>query len=847
MRAFLSHSSKDKDFVKQVAKTLGPLEFELDEKTFDLKFNVEAIRAALQRSDIFVLFLSQSSYNSTFVTEEQRAALEARGRGLLKRVLIFVIDGTSYKALPKWMQDINVVQQVGSAKGCARQIQALLLELAAAEDPGLALYMGRESEEAELRRALAVPSERTPIFLHAVGHYGIGRRTFLSRTLKKLFPRYFDVFVEITLSNFEGAEELYRKLYSLHRVASLEDAHRDFIAYSKLTIAEQAGEIASIIREMTENGELTFVVDGGGVYTDEGVYQPILSEILKQLEAVGRPSLGFIQTRMMPLSARQNYSRSFHQFVKPLSDEIVRDLISLSLKEFGIGFTEVQVAQIAEHLDGHPYNVRFAVQYIINYGLESLINDPSELVEWKNRRAIDFLSRIEFSEVESDLVAALSEYQFLASATLIEVLGGDTPVVTKAVRRLQEFCCVELRENYFHIAAPLRDAVRRDQRFHRDNGWKQRVGKLICDLVESYKGDDQIPLSIIESGTVAAARAPSPPPFLSLLVLPSHLLRIARENYDAKRWQMCVEFCRRAFAMRGRLLPEGQVELLRLWGLSAIRLGDEQSYLQTIDELRRFSGKFASRIVYFLEGFNARLKLQFDVAEEKFLQAWRLSRANESINRELASLYCKERRYADAEIHARAAYEIAPTNPYILDILAETLLGKAQIGLHVDKSELGRVLAQLRIYGDAPGSSFFLIREAQWRLRDKDRAGALKAIEQAIERTPNLPSPYFIRAEIHLALGDPDGAEGDLREIDKLLTEAGGFSEGEEASAQELKIRIMIERRQFKAAKDQIERSAFMARKVQKRLLDQLARAIAFEPQAADEKLKDWAKRRNLD
>lgn len=35
MRAFLSHSSKDKDFVRQVAEILGPLLVEYDERTFD--------------------------------------------------------------------------------------------------------------------------------------------------------------------------------------------------------------------------------------------------------------------------------------------------------------------------------------------------------------------------------------------------------------------------------------------------------------------------------------------------------------------------------------------------------------------------------------------------------------------------------------------------------------------------------------------------------------------------------------------------------------------------------------------------------------------------------------------
>jgi hypothetical protein len=61
MKAFLSHSSKDKYFVREVAKGLGNVQFEYDEYTFEYVLNAEAIRRALARSELFVLFLSENS------------------------------------------------------------------------------------------------------------------------------------------------------------------------------------------------------------------------------------------------------------------------------------------------------------------------------------------------------------------------------------------------------------------------------------------------------------------------------------------------------------------------------------------------------------------------------------------------------------------------------------------------------------------------------------------------------------------------------------------------------------------------------------------------------------------
>jgi tetratricopeptide (TPR) repeat protein len=244
-----------------------------------------------------------------------------------------------------------------------------------------------------------------------------------------------------------------------------------------------------------------------------------------------------------------------------------------------------------------------------------------------------------------------------------------------------------------------------------------------------------------------------------------------------------------------------------------------------------------------VEGFNFRIKGLLDSAEICFLTAWRISPKNQSINRELAGLYCKQRRYSEAESFARSAYLNAPTNPFIIDILVETLLGKISENLPVDKGEFNRLVQELKTYGDAPGSSFFLIREAQQMARSgNDVLGALKLLDRAIERTPALLPPYFIAADIQLTIGDVIGAERRFRKISELLTAAGGFSEGEEAQAQELEVRIMLEKRQFQAAKDRIERAAFLPTVVADRLLDSLARAIGFDPQGVDKALTDWAK-----
>lgn len=93
MRAFLSHSSKDKGFVEAVAKLLRPGTFELDSETFDAGLvNSDAIISALRRSDLFCLFLSEASVTSSYVNFETLLSVELIAGGGIRRFLAICLD-----------------------------------------------------------------------------------------------------------------------------------------------------------------------------------------------------------------------------------------------------------------------------------------------------------------------------------------------------------------------------------------------------------------------------------------------------------------------------------------------------------------------------------------------------------------------------------------------------------------------------------------------------------------------------------------------------------------------------------------------------------------------------------
>jgi len=95
LQAFLSHSSIDKNVVRQVAERLGRSRIVFDEISFEPGQDFrESIKKGLDKSRLFVFFASKSSLKSLWCAFELD---EANWLGVHKKLeghLVFVIDPT---------------------------------------------------------------------------------------------------------------------------------------------------------------------------------------------------------------------------------------------------------------------------------------------------------------------------------------------------------------------------------------------------------------------------------------------------------------------------------------------------------------------------------------------------------------------------------------------------------------------------------------------------------------------------------------------------------------------------------------------------------------------------------
>ena len=158
MRAFLSHSSRDKGVVTEVWDELGPAIAELDSETFDHGLvNAAAILEALERCTLYVLFLSKDALESNAVRYEALHAQELISRGIINRFLVICLDDDAFASAEQEWKVYNFVRKAVGPPQIARLIQHCLLEIRARDKGAEQPFVGRGRELNSAKERLSNP------------------------------------------------------------------------------------------------------------------------------------------------------------------------------------------------------------------------------------------------------------------------------------------------------------------------------------------------------------------------------------------------------------------------------------------------------------------------------------------------------------------------------------------------------------------------------------------------------------------------------------------------------------------------------------------------------------------
>lgn len=182
MKAFLSHSSLDKEFVRAVAKELGRQFCVFDEQAFrnGQEFK-QSIERHLEDTSIFVLFASANSLNSVWVQFEVEETWFLKLQNKLPRSLVYIIDSAvDLESIPEWLRRAKIERAMIAPKVVARDIRSHFDDLL--RERQHSYMVGRSYDTEALEQALTpVDGSVAPHAVFVTGLPGIGRRSLIRR------------------------------------------------------------------------------------------------------------------------------------------------------------------------------------------------------------------------------------------------------------------------------------------------------------------------------------------------------------------------------------------------------------------------------------------------------------------------------------------------------------------------------------------------------------------------------------------------------------------------------------------------------------------------------------------
>ncbi len=805
MKAFISHSSKDKEYVDAIVDNLRPGSYELDSETFDFGLvNADAIAKSLERSDLFCLILSSSSVTSSYVDFETLLGFELTARGSLYRFLAICIDDTSFEQASQNAKYFNLARKIPSPEATARLLQGYLVSAAALQSEQIRPFIGREEEIRNLGAQVNNHSKPFCKALYISGNFGSGRRTLTRNFYSQYFPHVNQMFPIIDLEEFSGLEELYRSvLAALRPSLSAKAFLSTILGFQAASPDNKSKLIAQQFNALLSAREAAFIMDKGGVLTDAGSMLLEIDAILNNLEAQPHPSVIFVSPRMVPRRFRRREDDITYLALTSLSPSATTQLTSHLLRGRSIRVSADTLEELGRLSDSHPYNIYRMLEEIVECGVDTFLANPTNFIEWKHRQSSEYLSKMEFDEVEGKVLSILKLLPQLDFTSIVEALDLDEAITSTALLRMVNLHIIEATNDNFMLSPALRIAVERDRRFRLPNSVQRSAISTLAKSLSIRLEEGTAPIVLVNSAVLASLQSGGIMSNIAAgFLLPSHQVWMAKKCYDDRKWRECIRFAATAIEARNRLSSEGLVGACRYLCLASARLGEQGTFSEGIEILQGMArNDWAESNIAFLKGFNARLKGHLPIAEEHFRSAYALSPGNVSAAREIASACLERGNLEDAERFARQAQQIARRNAHVIDILVSVLIRKREAE-GKNSSELDDMFRLLEEVGEQDGRSFYTTRRAEFEYMNNNLGEALRLIERAIARTPSLFEPRRLHAEICLGLGNKVKAAETL-DVMKEMVNSNRPDERRKNYRQYLEIyaQYLIELRKYEEAK----------------------------------------------
>ncbi len=380
MKAFLSHTSSDKDLVGLVHKKLAKEDAWYDASDIENGESIpDKINEGLRYATHYVLFWSRRARDSNWVRAELNAAFVQMMSNKCK-FMIFTLDNTE---LPELLQpykyeniskdDLEVASDI--IVGKILQQQGTLARLSE--------FINRTKELGEIEES--VRSDYKLIILNGI--LGIGKYSLAEKAINWLYPNRVVPRVIVDFNAIPGIAELAIELSYKTKKKLIND---------NLNVNEQKRNIQYLLEFISANNMVLILKDVKKWLNEDGT---MCEDLIFVTDLVMKDMFSYpvIMTTSRYIELPYSYYEKTRQLpVRGMDDAHISQIIQNNLPRY-FQYDEKKNFEFAKRLYGYPLGAKLGANYIANYGYDYYINQPQKIQELKVGLAKRLISYAELS------------------------------------------------------------------------------------------------------------------------------------------------------------------------------------------------------------------------------------------------------------------------------------------------------------------------------------------------------------------------------------------------------------------------------------------------------------------
>ena len=471
MKAFLSHSSVDKNFVLRVYESLKPHTLWLDRAEIEWGNSfLDKIEEGIKSASDFVLFWSKHSAKSEWVRLEVNMAFMA---SINRRAIRFRVVQLDETELPLYLQMYHYISVTDTDDPVGTVVEALREALNQPTQGVRHRFLNRNSE---LGRIEDMINDRETKVIFLQGFQGIGKGALAGEALRRFFEGASVVDIPVT----PGVGPVELALY-LHHVAF-------GTVLPEMSTLEALAAIESAMQEIVAQGKFMIFRNGHHWLDGESDLEEPLLTIVQQAVELEQTSPHPV---LITLTRVPRISSGLYRYVSMLrihglSNEHTASLISLWYElSTGSLLNVSEASEVASQLHGHPVAAKIASNLIAQFGANHLLEYPRELTALRRDLAKTLISDLDLSQNASDLLQILAIVGVpVPSRVLVEALDSDEARFQDAVSQSTGIGIAETTDAGFLQLHPLVSDYFWRSHLDRED-YQERAAKA-ANVLESY-------------------------------------------------------------------------------------------------------------------------------------------------------------------------------------------------------------------------------------------------------------------------------------------------------------------------------------------------------------------------